>query len=119
MSGNTLGCVLFLISFLLELHQAIYHSGVEEGWLYERWLIYDHFDAFGLDAYHDGLDAAWSEIIRASFHDQAVVSDDFRFAFEYPGRDKIFACGVVFDDGVGDVLRDIIVIVQKLFGALG
>lgn len=60
----------------LELRQVGDDAAVEESVFFERGFEDDDFDAFGLDAFHDALNAAGPEVVGTGFHDQAVDADD-------------------------------------------
>ena len=59
-----------------EFFQVAQHAGVEEGVFAQVGLVNHHFNALGLDALHDALDAGGTEVVGAGFHDQAVDAND-------------------------------------------
>lgn len=60
----------------LELRQVGDDAAAEEVGVGQRRFVNDDFDAFGLEPFHDALDAAGAVVVRACFHDQAVDADD-------------------------------------------
>ncbi len=60
----------------LELRQVGDDAAVEEVGVGQRGFVDDDFDAFGLEPFHDALDAAGAVVVGAGFHDQAVDADD-------------------------------------------
>lgn len=101
------------------MRQIVHHPGAEEFCLFERRLVDDDFDTLGFDALHDALYARRAEVVRTRFHDQPVNADDSGVALEYAGGNKVFSCSIGLDDGINQVLRDIAVVGQKLFGVFG
>src|SRR3569623_813347 len=77
------------------------------------------FDALGLDALHDALDARCPKVLRYGLHDVPVNAVDLGIAADELFGDDVLAGGVGLDDGMDEVLRHIVVVSQKLLAILG
>ena len=126
------------MALALELGKVVDHQTAEEGAaIVKRGLIDDNLGAFGLNALHNALDTALTEIVAVALHCQAVHADD-AFALlslvpaivvvvigivpsslEHLVGDKILAGLVAIHDGADKVLRHIGIVGQKLLRVLG
>ena len=101
------------------MRQILDDFGVEKIVVRQVRLIDDNRYSPSLDTFHDALNAGGTEVVRASFHDQTIDSDNFRFALKDFFCNEILACGIGLDDGVDQVLRYFVVVGQQLLGVLG
>lgn len=97
---------------LFELCETGDDARIEEGFLFQCGLVDYNFDAFGLDALHDALNAGGAEVVRARFHHEAVDANDFGLAFNDVEGNEVLACGVGFDNGIDEILRHFAVVGQ-------
>lgn len=78
--------------------------------LLERGFIDNDFNTLGFDALHDALNAGSAKVVRTALHDEAVDADDLRLAFEDAVGDEVFASAVGLNNGVNQILWDILII---------
>lgn len=118
----------------LELGEVADHLAAEEGGAGgEGRLVDDDLGALGLDALHYALHGALAEVVGAGLHREAVDTDDAFFlsgavvlavavVVAGPGENlvgyEVLAGAVGVDDGLDEVLRDVVVVGEQLFGVL-
>ncbi len=68
------------------------------------------------EAFDDALNGGAAEIVGAGFHGEAIDADGFGIIFHDIFGDKIFAGVIGFNDGADEVLGDVFVISEELFG---
>src|SRR5690606_27942568 len=107
------------VCLLLELLEVVNDTGVEELAFLEHRLVDNDLDALRLDALHDALDAGGAEIIRTSFHDQAVDANHLRAASQDVRGNEVLAGGIGVDDCPDQVLGNVVVVGKQLLGVLG
>lgn len=81
--------------------------------------IDDHFDALGLDPFHDALDAGGPEVVGTDLHDEAIDADHFGVTPDDLVCDEVLARCIGLDNSVDEVLRHVAVVGQQLLASLG
>ena len=65
------------LTLLLECVEIVHNPAAEEGAsVFQGWLIDDNLCAFSLDAFHDTLNAALTEVVAVTLHGESVYTDD-------------------------------------------
>lgn len=109
----------------------IHHNAAEERTsIFQCRLIDNDLCTFGLDAFHNALDATLSEVIAIALHRQAIYTNPDRFfllflilivfivskissQLQHTICNKIFASTVALHDGLNQVFRDIGIVGQQ------
>ena len=119
----------------LEGGEVVDHAAAEEGRaVLEGGLEDDDLRALGLDALHDALDGGLAEGVRAGLHREAVDADGHLALLggvegagggivaglaENAVRDVVLAGPVALDDGLDQVLGDVVEVREELLRVLG
>ena len=124
------------MALCLELLQVVYHLAAKEGGaILQGWLVDDDLSALCLDALHDALDGALPEVIAVRLHRQAIDTDDagvlprlvvnivigiaiISCLLEHGISDIVLAGAVTLNNSLNQVLWNIGIVCQKLFGIL-
>ena len=102
--------------------------GSEELRSVQRGLVDHHGHALGLHALHDALDGARAEAVGVGLHRQAVDAHDRPLLadvhavprhLQHLVGHEVLAGTVGLDDGLDQVLRNVLVVGQQLLGVLG
>ena len=115
--------------------QVIHHTASEEGASVFQCRLIDHNGgSFCLDPLHDTLDRRLAEVVAVALHGKPVNADGdiplpaFPVAgvalavavgtgnFQNTVRNEVLACAVALHDGLDQVLRNVLIVCQKLLG---
>jgi len=90
---------------------------MEEFFFSQCRFINDDINAFGLDPFHDALNRGSPEVVGIGFHSQSVDSDRFGILPDDHVGNVILAGAVAIDDGLDEVVGNILIVGWELLGA--